>query len=583
MPHFVIAFPPGIYRNGTEYQSKGRWYDGNLVRFLDDTIRPIGGWRQKSAAAVTGKARAILTWQDNSRLSWAAIGTHAKLYAMSRSGVLSNITPYRATGTLGSNPLQVFIGTPQVRVTHVSHGNLAGDTIVIAGATAVGGITPNGTFAVTSVVDADHYEYSFTSNASSNANGGGASVTYKYEIHPGHGDAIAGGGYGTGAYGTGTYGTPRADSSDIQDVTVWTLDTFGEYLVACNADDGKIYQWQLNTSAVAAVLSGAPTACRGAFVTGEGHVMALGAGGNPRRAQWSDQRDATDWTPSATNQAGDYDLQTVGKLMCGRVIKGGNLLWTDLDVHLATYTADVLVYSFAKLGDGCGVVAQNSVGILDSRAVWMGRGSFWLFNGFVQPLPCDVSDYVFSDINPQQISKVTCFVNSMFGEVTWHYPSAGSTENDRYVTWNYREFFQSGRVIWTIGALARVAGTDRGAMLYPLLVGSDGHVYEHEVGFDYSGAMPYLEGGPIEPGNGDQVTYATRLIPDEKTAGDVTATFKTKFYPNGAESNFGPYSLSSPTDVRFGGRQIKVRYTGSRLADWRVGVPRLDVTLGGKR
>jgi hypothetical protein len=120
-------------------------------------------------------------------------------------------------------------------------------------------------------------------------------------------------------------------------------------------------------------------------------------------------------------------------------------------------------------------------------------------------------------------------------------------------------------------------------MLYPLLLGSDGYVYEHEVGFDYSGSVPYLEGGPIEPGNGDQVTYATQLIPDEKTAGDVTATFKTKFYPNGAETNFGPYSLSSPTDVRFGGRQIKIRYTGSHLADWRVGVPRLDVTLGGKR
>ena len=119
--------------------------------------------------------------------------------------------------------------------------------------------------------------------------------------------------------------------------------------------------------------------------------------------------------------------------------------------------------------------------------------------------------------------------------------------------------------------------------MYPTRPGEGAMSLEEILNGMYSGSVPYLEGGPIEPGNGDQVTYATQLIPDEKTAGDVTATFKTKFYPNGAETNFGPYPLLSPTDVRFGGRQIKVRYTGSRLADWRVGVPRLDVTLGGKR
>ena len=41
---FPLKFPPGMFRNGTEYQAKGRWIDGNLVRFLEKTIRPIGGW-----------------------------------------------------------------------------------------------------------------------------------------------------------------------------------------------------------------------------------------------------------------------------------------------------------------------------------------------------------------------------------------------------------------------------------------------------------------------------------------------------------------------------------------------------------
>jgi hypothetical protein len=490
-----LDFPPGIFRNGTEYEAKGRWRDGNLVRFLDGTKRPIGGWRVKSTSAVTGKARAIVTWKDNSLVTWAGIGTHSKLYAMSRTGGLSDITP-------------------------------AGFTAGIA-------------------------------------------------------DATSGGGFGAGSYGAGIYGTPRPDTTLIQDATVWSLDTWGEHLVGCTVDDGKIYEWSLATANPAVQVTNSPTA-RSVFVTEERVMMALGAASNPRKAQWSDAENNTVWTPSATNQAGDLDLQTAGKLMLGRKIRGGNLIWTDLDVWLATYTADNFVYRFTKLADHTGAVSQNCAAVLDASAVWMGRSGFWLYNGFVSPLLCEVSDYVFSDINALQISKVTCYVNSAYGEVTWHYPSGGSNEIDRYVSWDYLAYAR-GQNVWTIGSLVRLCGADRGAMAYPLLVGSDGYVNEHEVGFSYDGATPYLESGPFELAPGEKVMYVKRLIPDEKTAGDVTATFKTKLYPNGAETSSGPYALGSPTDVRFSGRSAKLRYAGSRLADWRVGVPRLELVEGGRR
>ncbi len=578
-----LAFPPGICRKGTEYSSKGRWYDGNLVRFYEGTIQPIGGWRVKSTSALTGKGRAIISWKDNSLVSWAGIGTHSKLYAMSRSGALSNITPYRATGTYPNNPLSTQISTPTVTVAHTAHGLTVGDTVTIGGSAAIGGITPNGTFLVATVPDADHYTYAFTSNATSTVSGGGgAAVTYKYEISPGRADAVAGAGYGYGNYGAGAYGTPRPDTSAVSDATVWTLDTFGQYLVASNADNGKIYQWQLDIATRAAVVSGAPTSCRGIFTTNEGMLVALGSGGNPRRVAWSDQEDNTAWSPSATNQAGDYDLQTAGKLMMGKRITGGHLVWTDLDLHLMSYTADVLVYSFKKVGEACGAISQNCGAVLNSNAVWMEKTGFWIYNGYAQSLPCDVSDYIFSDINHEQVSKITCYTNSNFGEVIWHYPSSASTENDRYVAWNYLAF-ERGQNVWTIGSLARLSGCDHGALSYPLLVGSDGYVYEHEVGVSYDSATPYLESGPVELGNGDQVQHVTQFIPDENTAGDVTVTFKAKFYPNGDETSYGPYSLSSPTDVRFTGRQLKVRYTGSRMTDWRVGGMRLNTKAGGKR
>jgi hypothetical protein len=115
-------------------------------------------------------------------------------------------------------------------------------------------------------------------------------------------------------------------------------------------------------------------------------------------------------------------------------------------------------------------------------------------------------------------------------------------------------------------------------------VGTDGNVYDHEVGFAYTGASaPFLESGPLELGEGDSVIKALRLIPDELTQGDVNAEFKTKFFPNGPETIYGPYTMSEPTDFRWTARQAKVRFTGVNMDDWRIGDFRLDVKQGGRR
>jgi hypothetical protein len=213
----------------------------------------------------------------------------------------------------------------------------------------------------------------------------------------------------------------------------------------------------------------------------------------------------------------------------------------------------------------------------------MSKNGFWLYNGFVQPIPCDVQDYIFSSINRNQISKVSVHVDSAFGEVTWHYPGGSSLENDSYVTWSYRASAR-GQNVWTYGAYARTAGCDRGVFTWPLRVGTDGNIYDHEVGFLYPGAgAAWLESGPFELGDGDRVMFATQLIPDEKNSGDVSATFRTRFYPNGPETDYGPYSMSQPTDVRFCARQAKVRFTAAMADDWRIGSFRILLKPGGLR
>ena len=88
-----LALPPGVYRNGTILQSRGRYYDSNLVRWYEGDLRPMGGWQQRGSSAVTGVPRAMLNWSTNTLVRWSAIGTQSKLYVMDRSATLFDITP----------------------------------------------------------------------------------------------------------------------------------------------------------------------------------------------------------------------------------------------------------------------------------------------------------------------------------------------------------------------------------------------------------------------------------------------------------------------------------------------------------
>jgi hypothetical protein len=392
-------------------------------------------------------------------------------------------------------------------------------------------------------------------------------------------DATIKTGYGYSTYGSFSYGVARPDLGDIIPATTWTMDSWGEYLVACSNADGQLLEWQLGftTPTKAVAITNAPTSCSAVMTTAERFVFALGASGNPRKVSWCDQENNTVWTPSATNQAGDFEINSLGSLKCGKRVRGINLLFTDVDVHVATYIGLPYVYSFEKAGSGCGVISSQAVAAIDTAAIWMSKSGFWIYDGYVKPLVSDVGDYIFQNINYNQSSKVYAVHNSKYGEIIWFYPSSASNENDSYVVYNYREGH------WAIGSLARTAGTDRGVFTNPLMISNDGYIYEHEVGFTYDGAVPYAESGPYEIGSGDNIMSVRRVIPDEQTLGEVVVSFKTRMYPMATETTYGPYSAAQPTDVRFAARQVKVRYTGNVLEDWRVGVNRFDVVAMGKR
>jgi hypothetical protein len=212
----------------------------------------------------------------------------------------------------------------------------------------------------------------------------------------------------------------------------------------------------------------------------------------------------------------------------------------------------------------------------------MGNDQFYIYNGFVQSLPCDVADYVFSNINRQQISKVTGWHNSSFGEVWWCYPSGSSNENDRYVVWNYQ------RNIWYFGTLSRTCGVVSGVFQYPIAIDADGGIWEHENGWNWSGATPYAQSGPFEwpgpMGGSDKRTLVRGFVGDEAVQGQSQVTFYGREWPNADATTFGPYTITTaPVDVLFSTRNLEMRIDVTTAADARVGIYQMDVVPVGKR
>lgn len=391
-------------------------------------------------------------------------------------------------------------------------------------------------------------------------------------------------GYGYGIYGAGLYGTPRPDTGDPLPATVWDLDNWGEFLVACSDSDGKLYEWDADPLNDATVITNAPEGCTGLVVTPELTLMALAPDGNPRRVEWSDTEDNTVWTPTTASRAGGHSLQTNGRLMAGRRVPGKTLLLTDVDAWTATFNGTVFFYSFDQVGSGCGLIARGAVCAAGNFAAWWSESGFWTFDGGLRPVACDVWDYLQSNLNAAQKSKITVHHNQNFNEIVWDYPSIASTENDSYVAWHYPSANDPSSY-WLIGSRSRTAAVGPGVFKFPIAVDPSGAAFDHEVGSMYDGASPYLRVGPQEVGAGDRVASVTGIISDADNVGDVTIGFFTRFYPDAAETEISPVTLSGSgkTDVRFTARQASFKAVFGSNSAARLGTNRLNIEMRGRR
>ena len=587
-----IKIAPGLSTITTDRESIGRWKSGNKIRFFQGLPQKLGGWAKTSANTFAGICRFLVDWQTLGRLKYIGLGTHKKLYVYDTAGAYYDITPVASTGTFANNPLTTTISTPTVNVLHVAHGRLAGDAVIIAGATAVGGITPVGEYDVVTVVDADNYTITHSSNATSSATGGGAAVTYTYLLAIGSSSSVFGYGWGAGAYGLSTYGTARTTSSLLTFLRTWSLAPWGDDLIA-NPRSGAIYLWDesVGTGTRAAVIAGTPATGYGIFVSEEDKRLVVlgaynGAANDTMLLRWSDDEDYTVFTASPTTAAGQKRFTIGNELLCRVKVSGGNLIHSDAYCWKMTSIGPPFYYQFDPVADNGSLMGPNAAVGVDGRAYWMGGHNFFVYDGAINILPCEVWPTVFEDINRAQKYKVYAGFNKIQREVWWLYCSESSDECDSYVLFNVDE------KTWSFGTLARTAYLGNSNLFSgPFAAGTSGYLYDHEYGVDDDGAAmtATLDSGDIDIAEGDVFMHVGKVVPDFKElTGFVNLTLKGREYPQATEQvTNGPFSISSATEYinpRIRSRQISIHLESDQIGDhWRFAKVRLELRPHGRR
>lgn len=627
---------PGVFKNGSVREAKGRYYDANLIRWKNGKLKPVGGWAKTTTSAIDGKGRTMLPFRDNNGNSYIAVGTSSKLYIYTgATSTPSDVTPTgfvagnetSSVGTgFGSGPYNgsgVFktytATTISASTTDDSFNDSAsgfsttdfgvGDLIQVSGFTGGSAAANNKTYSNShriTAITASKITVA-ASNLTTDANSGGASITISKARNFGE-DYTA------------------SATSLVTSANVWSFDMWGEILIGCSDSDGKIYYWNPSASnplSTAAVLTNAhaPTANTSILVSKERHLIAFGAGGNPKKIQWSTQEDystATSgtnnaWYPTATNSAGSFEISTTGKIKIATKVANIILVQTDVDCHEMRYIGPPYIYSRRKLADSCGIISRQAVASVTGLAAWMSYdGSFFIYDGSVRPLPCDVSKHIADDFNDTQKDLVYAVANSLNNEIWWFYVSTSGSEIDRYVIWNYAENW------WSVGQLERTAFSDVGVFTKPLAVSTDGYIYEHEVertgssirtsgvndpstisqlstndrvlSFGLSAAssneMTYAETGAFEVGVGDRFANVKTMITDT-SAGDNALSFKvySALNSDSTETESSSYSLSTDgyTHLRESGRHLRLKILAPFDQDFEIGPLRAEVSAGGKR
>lgn len=606
MPLQTLQFRPGIVKDVTSLSNSGGWYDADKVRFWMGFPETIGGWEKYSANTFKGTCRSMHQWTALDGTNYTALGTNLKLY-VETGGAYYDITPIRRTVTLGNNPFTTqSTANGKLTVTDTANDSIVNDFVTFSGASAFDNYTVgqlNAEFQIIEIINSNTYtvEVIGVTSASAAVVGGGAVVVGAYQINTGPNTQVFGTGYGTGPYGRGTWGSASSIGVSTGQIRLWSLDNFGEDLVAAPRG-GAIYTWVASTgTSVRAVnitsLAGSnqtPTICTGIVVSEiDRHLIVFGANKNGTATQdsmlvrWCSSEDLTEWEPTPSTTAGAQRVSAGSQIVGWVRARQEVLIWTDVALNSMAFTGPPYTFGFNLMAEGISIIGPSAV-IQDRNVVfWMDRNSFRYYDGSMSTIPCPVQEYVTNNLNTDQRFKVACGSNPKFNEIWWFYPTASASENDRYVIFNYVSN------VWCIGTIARSAWMGLSFSGQPIAT-SDGYIWVHELGLnDGTSAMqPFIEGSDLQIGDGDSFSFISRVVPDITFTGTNTTpstTFKIlkRNYPASTFAAGYTSTVASTTEqsfVRVRGRQFGLRVESNQTNQaWRLGTQRVELQPDGKK
>jgi hypothetical protein len=636
-----LNFKPGFNKQVTESGGESQWIDGDFVRFRYGLPEKIGGWSQLTGSNRTlpGAARSQHTFTSLAGEKYAAIGTSQGLFIY-YNGQFYDITPLD-TAITGAD-FDATTGSATVTVNKTAHGLAVGRYVKFSSVTVPSGSGyatsdfEDNTFEITNVT-ANAFDITMPSNSAGTTSGTGSAQIDPYVI-VGPTFQTANFGWGTSYWGDSTWGTERTTTSVVLDPGLWSLDNFGQILTATILN-GKTFTWDAGAVGArtirATVMTGAPTKTRLTQVSDrDRHVFHFGTETtigdpttqDPMFIRFSDQEDFNTYAPTATNTAGTFRLDK-GNVIVGAVSgKDYTLVLTDSSAYVIQYVGPPFTFSVRQVGTNCGLIGQNALSYSNGIVFWMsGEGGFFMYDGTVKMLPCLVEDFVFTTagdnlgINYASNQLVYCEHNTLYNEINWFYPKAGSTQINRSVTYNYAEN------CWTTSSLARSSYADQGVFdlpyatdynstatpNFPTILGITSKYgastyYAQETGTDQinsSGTTSinaYIQSGDFDitntnnianlQGDGDFIMSVKRFIPDFKVlSGNSKVTLLLNNYPadTASSSPLGPFTITSSTDkvdTRARGRLVSIKIENDAVGEtWRYGTFRLDARPDGRR
>jgi hypothetical protein len=641
MPLKKIPLPAGFDKNDTASQAEGRWIDGDNVRFQYGSPEKIGGWQQISSNILAGAGRDIHSFFDLTGRRYVAIGTNKVLYILF-DNVFYDITPLKTA--LTSCTYTSTTGSTTVTINKNSHNFEVGDLLKFSSVTTPGPTTTSFTsadfttnvFEVKTVPTVNAFTVTMAvAETGTGVTAGGTITTNPYETI-GPLASTFGYGWGAGTWNLSTWGTPRTASNTIIDAGSWSLDNFGELLIA-TIKDGKTFQWDpdagAGVTARAVLIAGNPTASvltkvsdRDRHLIHFGTETAIGSPStqDPMFIRFSDQEDIEDYIPTSTNTAGTFRLDNGSKIVAAIKGKDYMLILTDEAAYTMQFVGPPFTFSIRQVGSNCGCIGQHAAIFVDGAVYWMGdSGNFFVFDGTVKTLPSTVEDFVFTTqgeslgINFTNGELVFAGHNSLYTEINWFYPQASVAQNNRVVTYNYES--QS----WVTGSLSRTTYEDSHVLENPTAsryidtltpstpvingVSNGGsYAFAHEVGVNEVinltsvtttniAISAYVKSGDFDldiEGDGEYFIKIRRFIPDFKYLdGNTKITLFFKAYPADTtsalgETTVGPFIVTSTTDkvdTRARGRLAAIKIENDALDDnWRYGVFRVDIQPDGR-